>query len=166
MREWEEGWDVIFATLDSLRPEDVTRTITIRQEPHTVLQACNRALAHYAQHVGQIVFLAKHLRSHEWKTLSMRTHAFLMRVLDDLDVRYGDQALVYNFVEEGQRLAYFLFCIHHRDHDRAVRGSREQVWTADESTGAVTFYSAIYGCTRRCPVRGIFRRWPCTTAYL
>lgn len=71
MREWEEGWDVIFATLDSLRPEDVTRTVTIRQEPHTVLQACNRALAHYAQHVGQIVFLAKHLRSHEWKTLSI-----------------------------------------------------------------------------------------------
>ncbi|MFZ3342607.1 MAG: DUF1572 family protein [Terriglobales bacterium] len=71
MRGWEEGWAVIFATLDSLKPEDVTRTITIRQEQHTVLQALNRALAHYAQHVGQIVFLAKHLRSHEWKTLSI-----------------------------------------------------------------------------------------------
>ena len=71
MRTWEEGWGVVFATLDSLRPEDVTRTVTIRQEPHTVLQALNRALAHYAQHVGQIVFLAKHLRSHEWKTLSI-----------------------------------------------------------------------------------------------
>ena len=71
MRWWEEGWSIAFATLDSLKPEDVTRTITIRQEPHTVLQALNRALAHYAQHIGQIVFLAKHLCSSEWKTLSI-----------------------------------------------------------------------------------------------
>jgi len=71
MRDWEEGWGIVFATLDSLKPEDVIRTVTIRQEPHTVMQAINRALAHYAQHIGQIVFLAKHLRSHEWKTLSI-----------------------------------------------------------------------------------------------
>ncbi|MGB9232808.1 MAG: DUF1572 family protein [Terriglobales bacterium] len=71
MRWWEEGWSQAFATLDSLKPEDVLRTVTIRQEPHTVLQALNRALAHYAQHIGQIVFLAKHLRSSEWKTLSI-----------------------------------------------------------------------------------------------
>jgi len=71
MRWWEEGWSIVFATLDSLNPEDITRTATIRQEPHTVLQALNRALAHYAQHIGQIVFLAKHLRSSEWKTLSI-----------------------------------------------------------------------------------------------
>jgi hypothetical protein len=71
MRWWEEGWQVIFATLDSLKPEDVMHTVTIRQEPHTILQALNRALAHYAQHIGQIVFLAKHLRSSEWKTLSI-----------------------------------------------------------------------------------------------
>ena len=71
MRWWEEGWAIIFSTLESLKPEDVPRTITIRQEPHTVLQALNRALAHYAQHIGQIVFLAKHLRSSQWKTLSI-----------------------------------------------------------------------------------------------
>jgi len=71
MRWWEESWSIVFATLDSLKPEDVARTITIRQEPHTVMQALNRALAHYAQHIGQIVFLAKHLRSSEWKTLSI-----------------------------------------------------------------------------------------------
>jgi hypothetical protein len=71
MRWWEEGWAQIFSTLDSLKPEDVYRTVTIRQEPHTVLQALNRALAHYAQHIGQIVFLAKHLRSEQWKTLSI-----------------------------------------------------------------------------------------------
>src|SRR5215470_8577794 len=71
MRWWEEGWSYVFSTLDALKPEDLTRTVTIRQEPHTVLQALNRALAHYAQHVGQIVFLAKHLRSEDWKTLSV-----------------------------------------------------------------------------------------------
>jgi hypothetical protein len=71
MRRWEQGWACVFATLDSLKPDDLMRTVYIRQEPHTVLQALNRALAHYAFHIGQIVFLAKHLRSHEWKTLSV-----------------------------------------------------------------------------------------------
>jgi hypothetical protein len=47
------------------------RTVTIRGEPHTVLQAVNRQIAHYAQHTGQIVFLAKHIRSGKWKTLSI-----------------------------------------------------------------------------------------------
>jgi hypothetical protein len=68
---WEQGWSQVFATLESLKPEDVERTVTIRNEPHTVMQALNRALAHYAQHTGQIVFLAKHLRSEKWKTLSI-----------------------------------------------------------------------------------------------
>src|SRR5258707_6164675 len=68
---WEEGWSRIFSTLDSLNPEDVSRTVTIRQEPHTVMQALNRALAHYAQHIGQIVFLAKHLRASQWHTLTI-----------------------------------------------------------------------------------------------
>jgi hypothetical protein len=61
----------VFAAIDSLKPEDVVRTVTIRGEPHTVLQAVNRQIAHYAQHTGQIIFLAKHLRSSEWKTLSI-----------------------------------------------------------------------------------------------
>jgi hypothetical protein len=71
MRWWEQGWSNVFSTLDSLRPEDLQRTVTIRQEPHAVMQALNRALAHYAQHIGQIVFLAKHLRSSQWRTLSI-----------------------------------------------------------------------------------------------
>jgi uncharacterized protein DUF1572 len=71
MRWWEEGWSHVLSAIDSLKPEDLTRTVTIRQEPHTVLQALNRALAHYAQHIGQIVFLAKHLRAEEWDTLSI-----------------------------------------------------------------------------------------------
>jgi Protein of unknown function (DUF1572) len=68
---WEDGWARVFAAIDALQPEDVMRTVTIRGEPHTVLQAINRQIAHYAQHTGQIVFLAKHLRSSEWKTLSI-----------------------------------------------------------------------------------------------
>jgi hypothetical protein len=71
MRWWEQAWVNVFSALDSLQPEDVSRTVTIRQEPHTVMQALNRALAHYAQHIGQIVFLAKHLRSSQWQTLSI-----------------------------------------------------------------------------------------------
>jgi len=71
MRMWEEGWQLVFAAIESLRPEDFERTVTIRGEPHTMLQAINRQVAHYAYHVGQIVLLAKHLRGSEWKTLSI-----------------------------------------------------------------------------------------------
>ncbi len=71
MKWWEEGWACVLAAIESLKPEDVMRTVTIRGEPHTALQAINRQIAHYAQHTGQIVFLAKHLRSNEWKTLSI-----------------------------------------------------------------------------------------------
>ena len=71
MNWWENGWNVVFSALDSLTPDDVMRTIYIRQEPHTVVQALNRAMAHYATHLGQMVFLAKHFRSTEWKTLSV-----------------------------------------------------------------------------------------------
>jgi hypothetical protein len=71
MRWWEEGWEQVFTTLNALKPEDVMRTVTIRDEPHTVLQAINRQIAHYASHSGQIILLAKHLRSKQWKTLSI-----------------------------------------------------------------------------------------------
>ena len=71
MRMWEEGWQRVFGALEPLLPEDFSRTITIRGEPHTILQAINRQVAHYAYHVGQIVLLAKHLRGAEWKTLSI-----------------------------------------------------------------------------------------------
>ncbi|HLV87163.1 MAG TPA: DUF1572 family protein [Candidatus Sulfotelmatobacter sp.] len=71
MKWWEDGWSCVFSAIDPLKPDDVVRTVTIRGEPHTVLQAVNRQIAHYAQHIGQIVMLAKHLRSSEWKTLSI-----------------------------------------------------------------------------------------------
>ncbi len=71
MTWWESGWACVFQAIDPLKAEDVMRTITIRGEAHTVLQAINRQIAHYAAHIGQIVLLAKHARSVEWKTLSI-----------------------------------------------------------------------------------------------
>jgi hypothetical protein len=71
MRCWEEGWSRVLSAVTALQPEDLARTITIRAEPHTVLQALNRALAHYASHIAQIIFLAKHFRSSKWQTLSV-----------------------------------------------------------------------------------------------
>ncbi len=71
VRYWETGWQALFASLSALKPADIEKRVTIRGEPHTVTQAANRSLAHTAYHVGQIVFLAKHLRSEQWKTLTI-----------------------------------------------------------------------------------------------
>jgi hypothetical protein len=68
---WERGWASLFAALEPLRPEDFEKTVKIRGEEHTIVQAINRQMMHYAYHVGQIVFLAKHFRSAEWKSLSI-----------------------------------------------------------------------------------------------
>jgi uncharacterized damage-inducible protein DinB len=71
MKFWDYGWQTLFDTIESLTPDDFSKTITIRGEPHTPLEAINRQLTHYAYHIGQIVLLAKHFRSAEWKTLSV-----------------------------------------------------------------------------------------------
>ena len=71
MADWESGWTVLFATLQTLTADDLLRDVFIRGERHSVIQALDRQLTHHSYHVGQIVFLAKHLRSAEWKTLSM-----------------------------------------------------------------------------------------------
>lgn len=68
---WENGWKTLFDTIEPLSEDDFSKTITIRGEPHSVVEAINRQLTHYSYHVGQIVFLAKHLRSTNWKTLSV-----------------------------------------------------------------------------------------------
>jgi hypothetical protein len=68
---WEAGWKICLDALDALTDEDLTRTITIRTEPHSVMQAINRQVGHYAHHVGQIVFLAKHFAGEKWQTLSV-----------------------------------------------------------------------------------------------
>jgi Protein of unknown function (DUF1572) len=71
LERWESGWRLLFDAISPLTAEDLQRTVTIRGEPHTVLQAINRQLTHYAGHVGQIVYLAKHFAGERWKTLSI-----------------------------------------------------------------------------------------------
>ena len=68
---WEAGWRYVFAALELLTPEDLSKTVHIRGKPFSVLEAINRQLTHYAYHVGQIVFLAKHFRSGAWQSLSI-----------------------------------------------------------------------------------------------
>jgi Protein of unknown function (DUF1572) len=80
---WEEGWNYVFTALGPLLDADVERTVTIRGEPHSVMQAINRQIAHYSYHCGQIVFLAKHLQGTQWKALTVprgRSEEFNRRV--------------------------------------------------------------------------------------
>src|ERR1700730_4173845 len=68
---WEQGWDCLFSALGPLSDEDLKRTVKIRGEAHSVMQAINRQLAHYAYHCGQIVLLAKHFQSETWQSLTV-----------------------------------------------------------------------------------------------
>jgi hypothetical protein len=69
---WNKGWDCFFELLFSLKPEQLSEIIYIRNEKHTVIEAINRQLAHYPYHIGQIVFYAKQLKKSEWESLSIK----------------------------------------------------------------------------------------------
>lgn len=71
MNVWEAGWRALFRALEPLRDADLERKVFIRSEPHSVMQAISRAMTHYADHIGQIVFLAKHLQWKNWESLSV-----------------------------------------------------------------------------------------------
>jgi hypothetical protein len=71
LKIWEEGWACLFAALEPLSDADLGRTVMIRSEPHSVMQAINRQVAHYSYHVGQIVLLAKHLAGDRWHSLTV-----------------------------------------------------------------------------------------------
>jgi uncharacterized damage-inducible protein DinB len=71
LETWERGWRYVFSALEPLSDDDLETKVTIRGEPHSVMQAVNRAIAHYAYHTGQIVLLAKHFRSENWRSLSV-----------------------------------------------------------------------------------------------
>jgi hypothetical protein len=71
MTRWEDGWMYVFRALEPLSDADLGRTVTIRGEAHSVMQAVNRQVAHYACHVGQIVFLAKHFSHENWQSLTI-----------------------------------------------------------------------------------------------
>ena len=71
MRRWEASFKIVFDTIAAMTPEDFSRIVTVRGEPHTILHAMNRSLMHTAYHVGQILYVGKHLRGAEWKMLSI-----------------------------------------------------------------------------------------------
>ena len=71
MQVWEQGWRHVFSALEPLSDADLGRTVSIRGEAHSVMQAITRQIGHYAQHIGQIVLLAKHFRAGAWNTLSI-----------------------------------------------------------------------------------------------
>jgi hypothetical protein len=71
LQRWEEGWSRLFESLRGLREEDLTRTVLIRAEPHSVIRAIHRQMTHQAYHVGQLVLLARHLAGESWQTLSV-----------------------------------------------------------------------------------------------
>jgi hypothetical protein len=68
---WDAGWKIFLDALDSLTDADLTKTVLIRTEPHSVMQAINRQVAHYSSHIGQIILLAKHYTGDHWKTISV-----------------------------------------------------------------------------------------------
>jgi hypothetical protein len=71
LKKWEEGWNCLFTTLNSLTDEDFSKTVYIRNQGHSVMEAINRQLAHYPYHVGQIVYVGKMLANNNWKSLSI-----------------------------------------------------------------------------------------------
>lgn len=71
LKKWEEGWNCLFNALDSLTEEDFFKTVYIRNQGHSVMEAINRQLAHYPYHIGQIVYIGKMLATNEWKSLSI-----------------------------------------------------------------------------------------------
>jgi hypothetical protein len=83
LAQWEDGWRVVFGALESLTENDLGRTVTIRGESHSVTQAINRQIAHYAYHCGQIVLLVKHFEHANWRSLTIPR-----RSVNTLDRRY------------------------------------------------------------------------------
>lgn len=71
IEKWNEGWKVFLNTLESLTPADLSKTITIRNQPLNVIDAINRQLAHYSYHIGQIVYLGRWIKGKEWQSLSI-----------------------------------------------------------------------------------------------
>jgi hypothetical protein len=71
MRKWNEGWACLFTALDTVNKENIDQTVYIRNQEHSIPEAINRQLAHYAYHVGQIVYVARMIRDQEWMSLSI-----------------------------------------------------------------------------------------------
>lgn len=85
IQNWEKGWQVLFATLDGLNEQDLLKDVFIRGESHLVIDAIERQMAHYAYHVGQVVYIGKLLKSEKWESLSIprdKSEEYLQDMLD------------------------------------------------------------------------------------
>lgn len=100
MEIWENGWSALFEALESLTAADFGKTIKIRGEDFTIVKAINRSALHTASHIGQIQFLAKHLRAADWKTLSIPRNQSA-----EFNVWLKDQDDKGNFLEAGGEFA-------------------------------------------------------------
>ncbi len=92
IRLWEDGWGTLQSALHALQEQDLTRTITIRTQPLSVVDAINRQLSHYAQHIGQIVYLGRWIRGSEWRSLSIPkagSQAFNDQMKAETDAQHG-----------------------------------------------------------------------------
>ncbi|RST72800.1 DUF1572 domain-containing protein [Siminovitchia acidinfaciens] len=81
---WEKGWNTLFKTLNELEDQDLLKDVFIRGERHTVLEAIERQMAHYAYHIGQIVYIGKQLRNEYWESLSIpvgKSEEYLQKML-------------------------------------------------------------------------------------
>ena len=72
---WDKGWDCLFQVLNGLSTADLSKIVIIRNEEHTVVEAINRQLTHYASHIGQIIFIAKMILDNQWRTLTIQKNA-------------------------------------------------------------------------------------------
>ncbi|WP_088067656.1 DUF1572 family protein [Gottfriedia luciferensis] len=86
LADWNKGWNVVFSTLEGLTEKDVLKTITIRGEDHSVIEAIHRQISHYGYHIGQIVFIAKQVKNTEFESLSIpkgKSQQFLEQKLNE-----------------------------------------------------------------------------------
>lgn len=84
IRVWEKGWNIFFETLNNLREKDLLKNICIRGESHLVIEAIERQLAHYAYHIGQIVYIGKQIKGEQWENLSIpkeKSEEYLQQML-------------------------------------------------------------------------------------
>lgn len=93
---WEKGWSCLFTALENLTDEDLNKVVFIRSQAHSVFEAIQRQLAHYASHIGQIIFIAKMLAYHSWKSLSIpkgQSSEFNNEIQSKNDGHFTDHAL-------------------------------------------------------------------------
>lgn len=85
MKIWDKGWDILLGTISSLNEDELLKIVFIRGEGHTVIEAIERQVAHYAYHIGQIVYIGKQIKNNQWESLSIpkgKSTEYLQQMLD------------------------------------------------------------------------------------